>query len=80
MNKLILPMFTCLQNLKKVSNITVGFVGGSDLNKQKEQLGEENFFFEWRFSENGLLAVHNNLEIHNYSILFCSSIAEMNMI
>ena len=39
------PMFTCLQNLKKVPNITVGFVGGSDLNKQKEQLGEGNFFF-----------------------------------
>lgn len=64
------PMFTCLQNLKKVPNITVGFVGGSDLNKQKEQLGEGNFFlFEWRFSENGLLAVHNNLEIHKASFV-----------
>lgn len=64
------PMFECLQNLKNIPKLHVGFVGGSDLSKQKEQLGEGNFYlFEWRFSENGLLAVHNNLEIHKASFV-----------
>ena len=71
------PMFTCLQNLKNIPKLHLGFVGGSDLSKQKEQLGEGNFYlFEWRFSENGLLAVHNNLEIHKAS--FVEALGEEN--
>ena len=64
------PMFTCLQNLRNNTNLDIGFVGGSDLNKQKEQLGEDNFFlFKWRFSENGLLGYHDNNCIHERSFV-----------
>ena len=71
------PMFQCLQDLKNIPNLHLGFVGGSDLSKQIEQLGEGNFYlFEWRFSENGLLAVHNNLEIHKGS--FVQALGEEN--
>ena len=46
-------MLECLQQLKQVPDLHIGFVGGSDLSKQIEQLGPENFpLFEWRFSEN----------------------------
>jgi UDP-N-acetylglucosamine 2-epimerase (non-hydrolysing) len=37
-------MITCLDNLRK--KYTLGFVGGSDVNKQIEQLGKTNF--EWK--------------------------------
>ena len=54
-------MLECLQKLKTIPNLHIGFVGGSDLSKQKEQLGEENFhLFDWRFSENGLLGNHKS--------------------
>lgn len=44
-----------LKRLKKFC--VVGFVGGSDLSKQKEQLGEEcTQFFDYSFAENGLTA------------------------
>merc|ERR1712070_653549 len=36
--------------------IAIGVVGGSDLVKQKEQLGESPVLFDWCFAENGLLA------------------------
>jgi len=50
-------MLECLQKLNRQKDIDIGFVGGSDLRKQIEQLKEENFkLFKWRFSENGLLA------------------------
>lgn len=39
------------------SKVTIGFVGGSDLKKQKEQLGDEVLtMFDYSFSENGLVA------------------------
>ena len=58
-------MLQCLQQLKQVPDLHIGFVGGSDLSKQKEQLGESNFpLFEWRFSENGLLGYHYQDCIH----------------
>ncbi|CAI5707190.1 unnamed protein product [Peronospora effusa] len=51
-------MITRLQKLRK--NITIGVVGGSDLVKQKEQLGEDVINkFDYSFSENGLVAYHN---------------------
>lgn len=36
--------------------IAIGVVGGSDLVKQKEQLGDSPNLFDWCFAENGLLA------------------------
>ena len=44
-----------LQRLRK--SITIGLVGGSDLNKQVEQLGPTVLQdFDYVFSENGLVA------------------------
>ncbi len=63
-------MINILQQLKLKEDIDIGFVGGSDLNKQKEQLGEENFsLFEWRFSENGVLAFKGNKCINQNSFV-----------
>jgi len=39
--------------------IAIGVVGGSDLVKQKEQLGDSPQLFDWCFAENGLLAHRN---------------------
>merc|ERR1712021_222873 len=36
--------------------ISIGVVGGSDLVKQKEQLGDSPNMFDWCFAENGLWA------------------------
>ena len=36
--------------------IAIGVVGGSDLVKQKEQLGDSPAMFDWCFAENGLWA------------------------
>jgi phosphomannomutase len=52
------------------SKITVGIVGGSDLAKQEEQLGEGIVKkFPWNFSQNGLVAYKNGelLEIQTIS-------------
>jgi phosphomannomutase len=60
-----------LQRLTEISrdNFELGFVGGSDLEKQKEQLLESNFgLFYWRFSENGLMAFQGNTLIHERSL------------
>ena len=63
-------MLDCLKNFKDNPNYDIGFVGGSDLKKQIEQLGEENFYlFDWRFSENGLLGYHNKDLIHQRSFV-----------
>lgn len=62
-----------IQELKKY--VTIGAVGGSDLKKQKEQLGDDGIFliitlvttnFDYSFSENGLVAYHNGELIHKY--------------
>jgi phosphomannomutase len=48
-------MLTFLQDLRKV--MTVGIVGGSDLTKIKEQLGDDaETAYDYLFSENGLMA------------------------
>lgn len=48
-------MRALLQELRK--KVVIGFVGGSDLAKQKEQLGENVLdMFDYAFSENGLTA------------------------
>ena len=45
---------TFLKELRE--KIAIGVVGGSDLVKQKEQLGDSPNMFDWCFAENGLLA------------------------
>ena len=46
--------------LELSKKITVGIVGGSDLPKQEEQLGEGIAkVFPWNFSQNGLVAYKN---------------------
>ena len=55
------PMINTLNKLRDIENIDIGIVGGSDLKKQNEQLGEKNIkLFKWIFSENGLVAFENN--------------------
>jgi len=59
-----------LDTLKKLrQKITVGIVGGSDLPKQEEQLGE-GIVHEvvWNFSQNGLVAYHNGIQLESNSI------------
>ncbi|KAH9582168.1 Phosphomannomutase [Trypanosoma melophagium] len=52
------------------AGFAVGTVGGSDLSKQVEQLGEDIFNqFDYVFSENGLLGFKNGVEIHRQSLL-----------
>uniref|UniRef100_A0A7S3A748 Phosphomannomutase n=2 Tax=Rhodosorus marinus TaxID=101924 RepID=A0A7S3A748_9RHOD len=50
--------------------VVIGVVGGSDLSKQKEQLGDDVFdVFDYSFSENGLLAYkgHEMLAVQSIS-------------
>lgn len=58
-------MIQLLQDLKK--KCVIGFVGGSDLAKQKEQLGEisVNNLFDFGFSENGATALKCGKQIGN---------------
>lgn len=60
-------------NKQKIYNkgiVDIGFVGGSDLSKQIEQLGEENMnLFTWKFTENGLLSYHNNDLLNKTSLI-----------
>lgn len=52
----------------KNKGYTIGIVGGSDFEKQKEQLGDDiRDFFEYTFSENGLVAYHWNKPILYHS-------------
>jgi len=56
--------------LKKLRNkICIGVVGGSDLAKQKEQLGDSPSLFDYCFSENGLLAIRDGEKIGATSIV-----------
>jgi len=49
--------------------ICIGVVGGSDLAKQKEQLGDSPNMFDYCFSENGLLAYKDGNQIGQTSIV-----------
>lgn len=63
-------MLSTLKSIKNNPLIDIGFVGGSDINKQIEQLHQENFhLFDWRFSENGLYAYHKKECIHKRSFV-----------
>lgn len=58
-------MIDLLKELKK--KCVIGYVGGSDLAKQKEQLGEDaaTHLFDFGFSENGATAFKNGEQIGN---------------
>eukprot|EP01091_Cochliopodium_minus_P014722 TRINITY_DN5043_c0_g2_i1.p1 TRINITY_DN5043_c0_g2~~TRINITY_DN5043_c0_g2_i1.p1 ORF type:complete len:246 (+),score=91.86 TRINITY_DN5043_c0_g2_i1:269-1006(+) len=56
-----------LKELRK--KIKIGVVGGSDLPKQKEQLGEDALEnFDYNFPENGVIGFRNGKQFHNKSI------------
>jgi phosphomannomutase len=65
---MMLPeMRNFLEELKGVA--TVGVVGGSDFDKQKEQLGDDVLdFVDYSFSENGLIAYHKGQPLGSTSI------------
>lgn len=51
------------------AKIAIGVVGGSDLTKQKEQLGDSPTMFDWCFAENGLWAAKDGNVIGETSIV-----------
>ncbi|KAL9647451.1 hypothetical protein ABK040_006812 [Willaertia magna] len=66
--KVTKEMYETLMNLKQ-KGVTIGIVGGSDLAKQYEQLGENILNdFNYVFSENGLMAYENGKLIAMTSI------------
>lgn len=63
-------MITVLEKISKINNIDIGFVGGSDYNKQLKQIGKDNIkLFKWKFTENGLVSYYNDELINNMSIV-----------
>mmetsp|Transcript_77449 Transcript_77449/g.140846 ORF Transcript_77449/g.140846 Transcript_77449/m.140846 type:complete len:302 (+) Transcript_77449:27-932(+) len=48
--------------------ISIGVVGGSDLVKQKEQLGDSPSMFDYAFAENGLMAFKDGAQIGQTSL------------
>jgi phosphomannomutase len=69
-NKINDDMISILHKLNNLENIDLGFVGGSDLSKQIEQLGTENLdLFKWKFTENGLKSYYKSDMIHSKSII-----------
>jgi phosphomannomutase len=57
-----------LEKLRK--KVVIGFVGGSDLSKQKEQLGDNVLTdFDYCFSENGLTAYKMGKELSSQSFI-----------
>lgn len=68
--KITQDILNTLQTLHVSGKVDLGFVGGSDLNKQIEQLGEENLnLFTWRFTENGLVSYYNDDLINKTSLI-----------
>lgn len=60
-NKISVDMLEVLKKLSNNDKYDIGFVGGSNLEKQIEQIGQENFYlFTHRFAENGLLYYKND--------------------
>lgn len=56
--------------LKLREKVVVGIVGGSDMAKQREQLGVDVLeWVDYSFSENGLIAYEGQKQIHERSIL-----------
>lgn len=74
--KISREMVALLENInaKKKYNrketVDLGFVGGSDLQKQIEQIGGENMhLFDWKFSENGLVSYYGDVLINKTSLI-----------
>ena len=62
-------MINKINDLKKIKDLDIGIVGGSNLIKQEEQLGRNILDkFKWKFSENGLVAYKENDLINKTSI------------
>ncbi|KAI3658445.1 hypothetical protein MP638_002389 [Amoeboaphelidium occidentale] len=61
-------MLETLRLLRK--KCVVGFVGGSDLSKQEEQLGKEGLLlFDFMFAENGLTALKKGKQLESQSFI-----------
>ncbi|OUU16525.1 MAG: hypothetical protein CBB97_22585 [Candidatus Endolissoclinum sp. TMED37] len=61
-------MLSFLKDLRR--KVTIGIVGGSDLNKQKEQLGNDvTNLFDYTFAENGLTAYKGKYLINRMSLV-----------
>ncbi len=68
--KITFEMLSVLREIKNRPDLDIGIVGGSDIEKQKEQLGDDIFeLFDWIFAENGLMAFKNGQLIHQQSII-----------
>eukprot|EP01084_Bolivina_argentea_P175529 303942_1 len=67
-NKATDEMIAILAQLRK--KYTIGMVGGSDLPKQKEQLGDNLLeMFDYVFAENGLTSYKDGKPFHSQSIV-----------
>ena len=63
-------MIDSLYRWKSLNNVTLGIVGGSDIEKQKEQLQEVLFTcFHHIFSENGLVAFESDGSVQNLKLI-----------
>eukprot|EP00184_Porphyridium_aerugineum_P006730 CAMPEP_0184700744 /NCGR_PEP_ID=MMETSP0313-20130426/15785_1 /TAXON_ID=2792 /ORGANISM="Porphyridium aerugineum, Strain SAG 1380-2" /LENGTH=253 /DNA_ID=CAMNT_0027160551 /DNA_START=221 /DNA_END=982 /DNA_ORIENTATION=+ len=66
-NEVTPDMLECLDKLRQ--KVYIGMVGGSDLKKQKEQLGDNVLdIFDYTFSENGLVGYEGQTLINETSI------------
>lgn len=69
-NKICPEMTDILRKLNKIPDIELGFVGGSDIQKQIEQLGKETLeLFPWKFTENGLKSYKHDILFHSKNII-----------
>ena len=61
-------MYDFMMKLKNQPGVTLAVVGGSDLAKQREQLGEQvTDDFKYSFSQNGLVAFKDGKQFHSQS-------------
>jgi len=62
-------MCDILKSLYNDENLVIGFVGGSNLPKQHEQLGDCMNYFNYWFPENGLVAYKNGVEFFTSDLM-----------
>ena len=65
--KITLEMIRMLETCKK--EYTLGFVGGSDIKKQYEQLGDAIDLFTYWFPQNGVQAYKNGVKFHDNNMV-----------
>ena len=68
-NKITEDMNQILEKISVNNNFEIGFVGGSNLEKQKEQLGNSINYFKYWFPENGLVAYKDKQEFYKSNLL-----------